>query len=170
MGPSAWSIERSFDDGGPWAVARGLRLRKPEGNQRVTGPLAPIWLIDRALARRGHLSSARSVAAAALARFCTNNYGQNENELRVSRGTPLKKAPFSLKIELAKNFYKFETKRTTVEETEISRAELLLAIVKYSRGRYTPDEVIELIALLEAYAEADNKRDATVLSIVKKEE
>ena len=53
-------------------------------------------------------------------------------------------------------------------EEEYSYTQLILAVVKYTRGRYTVDEIRDVLALIEEYEEEDH--EAAILSIVKKED
>ena len=53
-------------------------------------------------------------------------------------------------------------------EEEYSYTQLILAVVKYTRGRYSVDEIREVLALIEEYEEED--QEAAILSIVKKED
>jgi len=50
---------------------------------------------------------------------------------------------------------------------EYSYAQLILAILKYTRGRYSVEEVMEIVAYIESYEE---EQEAAILSIVKQKE
>lgn len=51
---------------------------------------------------------------------------------------------------------------------EYNYTQLILAILKYTRGRYSVEEVIEIVALIESYEEEE--QEAAILSIVKQKE
>jgi len=53
-------------------------------------------------------------------------------------------------------------------EEEYSYTQLILAVVKYTRGRYTVDEIRDVLALNGEYEEEDY--EGAILSIVKQEE
>lgn len=42
-------------------------------------------------------------------------------------------------------------------EEEYSYTQLILAVVKYTRGRYTVDEIRDVLALIEEYEEEDKE-------------
>lgn len=51
---------------------------------------------------------------------------------------------------------------------EYNYAQLILAILKYTKGRYSVEEVMEIVALIESYEEEE--QEAAILSIVKQKE
>lgn len=51
---------------------------------------------------------------------------------------------------------------------EYNYTQLILAILKYTRGRYSVEEVIEIVTLIESYEEEE--QEAAILSIVKQKE
>jgi len=51
---------------------------------------------------------------------------------------------------------------------EYNYTQLILAILKYTRGRYTVEEVMETVAFIESYEEEE--QEAAILSIVKQKE
>ena len=51
---------------------------------------------------------------------------------------------------------------------EYNYTQLILAILKYTRGRYSVEEVMEIVALIESYEEEE--QEAAILSIVKQKE
>ena len=51
---------------------------------------------------------------------------------------------------------------------EYNYTQLILAILKYTRGRYTVAEVMETVAFIESYEEEE--QEAAILSIVKQKE
>lgn len=51
---------------------------------------------------------------------------------------------------------------------EYTDTQLILAILKYTRGRYNVDEVAEIMALIETYEEEG--QEAAILSLVKQKE
>jgi len=51
---------------------------------------------------------------------------------------------------------------------EYNYTQLILAILKYTRGRYTVEEVMETVAFIETYEEEE--QEAAILSIVKQKE
>ena len=51
---------------------------------------------------------------------------------------------------------------------EYTYTQLILAILKYTRGRYSVEEVMETVAFIETYEEEE--QEAAILSIVKQKE
>ena len=51
---------------------------------------------------------------------------------------------------------------------EYNYTQLILAILKYTRGRYSVEEVMETVAFIESYEEEE--QEAAILSIVKQKE
>jgi|DEB0MinimDraft_4_1074332.scaffolds.fasta_scaffold31253_2 hypothetical protein len=51
---------------------------------------------------------------------------------------------------------------------EYNYTQLILAILKYTRGRYSVEEVMETVAFIETYEEEE--QEAAILSIVKQKE
>jgi len=51
---------------------------------------------------------------------------------------------------------------------EYNYTQLILAILKYTRGRYSVEEVMEIVAYIEGYEEEE--QEAAILSIVKQKE